>query len=314
VGDPAAQADPAAPADPAAEADPDAQSDAAAQAQARWSPWTAPLALLSGVVLAALGGVVIDIPALALGVKVSGSHVPPGLVIADTAVQDAVFVAVAVFFAQLGGRRAGAWQLGLRARARDAGLVLVLLAVFVVFSAIWGAVFHSGKEKLLEQLGTRQSAALLILSAVLTCVIAPVSEEVLFRGYIFSALRNWRGPWLAAVLTGLVFGAVHAGSAPAVDLLPLAALGFGLCLLYRATGSLYPCIAAHAINNTVAFGSLEDWGWQIPLLTVGALALITLLALALTRARVIAPEPAPAPGGAAAAAPVPIPTGGYDRR
>ena len=46
--------------------------------------------------------------------------------------------------------------------------------------------------------------------------------------------------WPAAIITGLVFGGVHAGSAPVVDLVPLAGLGFGLCLLYRYTGSLYP--------------------------------------------------------------------------
>jgi len=279
-------------------------------AQARWSPWTAPVALLSGVALAAVGALVVDIPALALGVKITSSHVPPGVVIADTAVQDVAFVAVAVFFAQLGGRALGAWQLGLRPTrlSRAVWLVLLLLLAFLVFNVIWSAIFHTGKEKLLEQLGTRQSTVLLLLSAALTCVIAPVSEEVLFRGYVFSALRNWRGTWPAAVITGVTFGAVHLGSAPTVDLVPLAALGFGLCLLYRATGSLYPCIAAHSLNNSLAFGSLEDWGWQIPVLMAAALALIGLLALALMRAGVIAPEPKP-PG----AAPVAIPSGGYDR-
>ena len=279
-------------------------------AQARWSPWTAPVALLSGVALAAVGALVVDIPALALGVKITSSHVPPGVVIADTAVQDAAFVAVAVFFAQLGGRRLGAWQLGLRPTrlSRAVWLVLLLLLAFLILNVIWSGVFHTGKEKLLEQLGTRQSTVLLLLSAALTCVIAPVSEEVLFRGYVFSALRNWRGT-LPAAITGLLFGAIHADShRPWAFLLPLAFFGFVLCLIYYKTGSLYPCIAAHSLNNSLAFGSLEDWGWQIPVLMAAALALIGLLALALMRAGVIAPEPKP-PG----AAPVPIASGGYDR-
>ena len=66
---------------------------------------------------------------------------------------------------------------------------------------------------------------------------------------MFTSLRNWKGTWPAAVITGLIFGGVHAGSAPALDLAPLAALGFGLCLLYRYSGSLYPCFGAHALNN-----------------------------------------------------------------
>jgi membrane protease YdiL (CAAX protease family) len=264
---------------------------------AGWSPWLAPAALVGGIVLAAVGGLLVDIPALALGVDVSASHLPPGLSIADTAVQDAAFVLVAVFLAQIGGRKVGAALFGLRPTPlwRAVRLMLVTLIAFVVFSVIWGAVFHAKEEKLLETLGANESTLLLLLSALLTCVIAPIGEEFLFRGFIFTALRNWRGAWTAAVITGALFGLVHVGSAPALDLVPLAGLGFGLCLLYRATGSLYPCIAAHALNNSLAFGSLENWSWwQIPLLMIASLLVLCSLALALTRAGVTSGEPASA--------------------
>ena len=107
-------------------------------AQARWSPWTAPAALLSGVALAAVGALVVDIPAAALGVKITSSHVPPGVVIADTAVQDVAFVAVAVFFAQLGGHTVRAWELGLRPTRlwRAVWLVVALLLAFLVLNVI----------------------------------------------------------------------------------------------------------------------------------------------------------------------------------
>lgn len=249
----------------------------------------APAALVSGLVVAALGALLVDIPALALGVDISSSHVPPGLALADTLVQDAAFVGVAVFFAQLGSRAVSAAMFGLRPTklSRAARLAFATLLGFLFFSLIWTSIFHPGKEKLLEQLGTNESTVLLLLSAALTCVVAPICEEFLFRGFIFTSLRNWRGVWPAAIISGLLFGGVHAGSAPAVDLVPLAGLGFGLCLLYRATGSLYPCIAAHSLNNSLAFGSLEDWGWQIPVLMLASLAIIGLLALALIRAGVI---------------------------
>lgn len=250
----------------------------------------APAALVGGLVLATLGSLLVDIPALALGVNVTASHVPPGLTIADTAVQDVGFIAVAVFFARLGGRAVDAAMFGLRpTRAwRAAWLVLVTFVGFLLFSLIWTSVFNASKEKLLEQLGANETTALLVLSAALTCVIAPIAEEFLFRGFIFTSLRNWRGAWPAAVITGLLFGAVHAGSAPAIDLVPLAALGFALCLLYRATGSLYPCIAAHCVNNTVAFGSLEEWSvWQVAVLMASALAVLAALAVALTRLGVL---------------------------
>jgi hypothetical protein len=170
---------------------------------------------------------------------------------------------------------------------------VLTLVGFLLFSLLWTAVFQTEEEDLLEKLGTDKSAALLLLSAALTCVVAPFCEEFLFRGFVFTALRNWKGVWTAAILTGLLFGAVHAGSAPALDLVPLAVLGFGLCLLYRATGSLYPCIAAHCVNNSLAFGSLENWSWQILVLMACSLLVLALIALALTRAGLTARVPAP---------------------
>jgi uncharacterized protein len=259
-----------------------------------WAPWTAPVALIAGLVLAAIAGLVVDLPALAFGVKISSSHTPPGLAIADTFVQDIAFVLAAVYCAHLGGRLVRAWQLGLRPPGvgwrSAAGKIVLLLGVFLVLSVAWSAVFKPSEEKLLEQLGSNEGTALLLLSAGLTCVIAPICEEILFRGFIFTALRNWRGTLPAAVITGLLFGAVHAGSAPALDLVPLAALGFGLCLLYRRTGSLYPCIIVHSLNNSIAFSSLENWSWQAPLLIVGALAGIGALVLLGKRVRLITPR------------------------
>jgi uncharacterized protein len=166
---------------------------------------------------------------------------------------------------------------------------VLLLLVFVLLSVVWSEVLHPEEEKLLEQLGSNEGAVLLALSAALTCVVAPICEEILFRGYIFTALRNWRGTIPAAVITALLFGGVHVGSAPVLDLVPLAGLGFGLCLLYRYTGSLYPAIVAHSLNNSLAFSSLENWSWQMPVLMVSALVGIAALVLLFKRLGVIGP-------------------------
>jgi len=262
-----------------------------------WSPWTAPLALVLGLMLAALGGLLIDIPALLFGVHVGSGRLPPGLQIADTFVQDVGFVAAAVLIAGWGGRQARAWQFGLRATPwrRAVVGVLALYAAFVAFSAVWAVALNvHAKEKVLDQLGANRNAALLLGAAALTTVVAPICEEFLFRGFIFTALRNWSGPWVAAVLTGVLFGAVHAQSAPVALLVPLGALGFGLCILYWRTGSLYPCIAAHCINNSLAFGTLEGWSWQIPVLVVCALSAVGVLGLGLRRSGLLALPVSPA--------------------
>jgi membrane protease YdiL (CAAX protease family) len=271
-----------------------------------WPAWSAPVALIAALVLAAVGGLVVDLPAVLAGVKVSSAHTPAGLELADTMVQDAMFVLTAVLFAQMGGRVVRSWQLGLRpTRERWWQIVLLVVGLYVaffIFSAIWAAALgEKPKEELLKQLGANKTALLLVLSALLTTVLAPIGEEMLFRGYVFPALAKWRGWVLGAVITGALFGAVHVGSAPVVYLVPLGVLGFLLCALYRQTGSIYPCIATHALNNSIAFGALEKWTWwQIVLLALAALSTIGLLAVVLRRLGVISQAPGVPPVPASA--------------
>jgi membrane protease YdiL (CAAX protease family) len=260
-----------------------------------WPVWSGFVVLPAALVIAAVGGLLVDIPALVVGVKISSSHPPPGLEFADTVVQDIAFVLTAIMFAGFGGRTVRSWQFGFRPTPprRAAGLVLFTIVAFVIFSAVWVTALKVTEKdtKLLEALGTNETALLLALSALLTTVIAPICEETLFRGYIFGALSKWRG-WLpGAVITGILFGGVHLGSAPVEDLVPLGVLGFALCALYRRTGSLYPCIVVHSLNNSFAFGELEKWGWGIPLLMVGALLVIGLVAMIARQVGLISDTP-----------------------
>ena len=89
-----------------------------------------------------------------------------------------------------------------------------------------------------------------------------MAEEFFFRGFLFGALRRWRisvlgreiGTWVAAVFTGVLFGLAHTGSASSQYLIPLGFLGFVLCLVRWRTRSLYPCMALHSFNNSLALG------------------------------------------------------------
>jgi uncharacterized protein len=242
----------------------------------RWPAWTAPVALIAGFAVAIFGYILIGAIAGLAGADVD--DLPPGVDIAATVVQDAALIGSAVFFARMTGRPRPA-QFGLRpAPLRSSAGWLVLTWVgFFVFSAAWVAALgiHE-RDDLPDQLGADKSTLAMLAVAFLVCVIAPIAEEVFFRGYFFTALRNWRGVWPAAILTGLTFGAIHAGSAPVGYLVPLAVFGFGLCLLYWKTGSLYPCIVLHALNNSLAFGVSQHWNWQIPVLMAAALAVIAL--------------------------------------
>jgi membrane protease YdiL (CAAX protease family) len=123
-------------------------------------------------------------------------------------------------------------------------------------------------------------------------VIAPMAEEFFFRGFFFGALRRWRitvagreiGTWVAAVLTGILFGLAHTGSASPQYLVPLGFLGFVLCLVRWRTASLYPCMALHSINNSLALG-VNQVSWnagEVFALMAGSLLVIGAITLPLS--------------------------------
>jgi membrane protease YdiL (CAAX protease family) len=132
-----------------------------------------------------------------------------------------------------------------------------------VVTALYAQLIHlHGTDKLPSELGVSKSTAALIAAALFVCVIAPIAEEFFFRGFIFMTLRRWKimvgshniGVWVAAVITGILFGLAHTGSASSQYLIPLGFLGFVLCMLRWRTGSLYPGMALHSINNSLALG------------------------------------------------------------
>ena len=89
------------------------------------------------------------------------------------------------------------------------------------------------------------------LQILLIVIAAPISEEVCFRGMLFGGLRERLPRVAAALLAGLVFGALHAlTGVTAVP--PLIVFGFVLSLLYEKTGSIVPGILLHMLNNSVA--------------------------------------------------------------
>jgi membrane protease YdiL (CAAX protease family) len=229
-----------------------------------------------------------------IGVAIGGGdtdELPSGVLIALTFLQDIGFVLAALFVARM-ARRPTARDFGLvRTKLwRAAGIVLAVYVAFYVFAGIWASLLNIDEESdLPDELGADSSTIALIAVIVLVCVMAPVAEEFLFRGLLFTSVRASAGLVPAALVTGAVFGAIHVGSSPAGLLVPLGVLGVGLCLIYAWTGSLYPCVALHAVNNAIAFGVTEDWTWQIPLLIVGgttaSLLIMTAIARALGRRR-----------------------------
>jgi membrane protease YdiL (CAAX protease family) len=88
-----------------------------------------------------------------------------------------------------------------------------------------------------------------VLFALVAVVMAPVFEEIVFRGFLFRGLANSFGWVWGALISAGIFGAAHLQ----LDVfLPLAALGFALAWAYHRTGSLWTNITMHALFNAIA--------------------------------------------------------------
>jgi membrane protease YdiL (CAAX protease family) len=244
-----------------------------------WSTWAAPAAIALGFAGGVFGTVLVSVLAGVGGSRIG--HPTPAVTIISDVVFDLAFVGAALYFASLHGRPRPA-DFGFRRPPLGLAVKAFLLAgvgYYALTAAYASLLGLHGSDKLPSELGVNQSTAALVGAAIFVCVIAPMAEEFFFRGFFFSALRRWQGPWVAAILTGLLFGLAHTGSASSQYLIPLAFLGFVLCLVRWRTGSLYPCMALHATNNALALG-INQLSWSVfavLALIVGANLVIALL-------------------------------------
>ena len=89
-----------------------------------------------------------------------------------------------------------------------------------------------------------------ILAFLMLVIIAPLAEEILFRGYLLGKLRKHVSTWLAILITSLLFGLVHFAWNVGIDVF---ALSIVLCLLRIYTKRLWPAVFLHMLKNGLAF-------------------------------------------------------------
>ena len=110
-------------------------------------------------------------------------------------------------------------------------------------------------------LGAARSWGAVLVVVLLMCVVAPVAEETIFRGFLYGHLRRSIGlvPIPAALLSGLVFALMHAQAWESLRLstsvlylvapLGMAAIGALCALAFESSGSLVPAILLHGLWN-----------------------------------------------------------------
>jgi membrane protease YdiL (CAAX protease family) len=120
----------------------------------------------------------------------------------------------------------------------------------LVAAILQAAGLDAGKEQgLVPDAWDASRAAPFIANFAVVAGVAPVVEELLFRGLGFAVVQQLAGVSWAIVVTGVAFGLSHG----LVEALPILALfGVVLAWLRARTGSVYPPMVLHAVFNAAA--------------------------------------------------------------
>ena len=94
-----------------------------------------------------------------------------------------------------------------------------------------------------------------VLVIIVACLIAPMGEELFFRGYIYRFVGLRWGPTVALWVTSVWFGIMHG----AEYALPLTFMGFLFGYLRQRTGGLAAPVLAHMLHNTLTVGCCLLW-------------------------------------------------------
>lgn len=91
------------------------------------------------------------------------------------------------------------------------------------------------------------------LTGLSVILVAPITEELFFRGFLFRGISNTFGVWPAAIATGFVFSLAHINLGA---IIPFTLIGAIFAISYQRSGSLVTPIATHFAFNLISFSVL----------------------------------------------------------
>ena len=131
-------------------------------------------------------------------------------------------------------------------------LISALPMVFVVdyiASALLKVNTTTDTQEVIQIFESAPTAAQRIPIILLAVVIAPVAEELAFRGYLYGVIKRYFGAVPALVLSGILFALVHQNLPSFFPLLVLASV---FALAYELSGSLLVPMTMHALFNALS--------------------------------------------------------------
>jgi hypothetical protein len=186
---------------------------------------------------------------IAGGAQFGTGELPPAFAVGALVMQP---LAMAIGIWLMGLNRRGYTLAGIGMKPISARWAAASVGIFVLMRIVVTII-----ALLLAQLGITSMQAQAIApegftwaSAILTTVLAglviPIVEEIFFRGVVYRWMRDKWGVAVGIIASGFVFGLVHLEPATVV---PVIVMGFVLAWTYEKSGSLWPPILIHMLNN-----------------------------------------------------------------
>jgi membrane protease YdiL (CAAX protease family) len=149
---------------------------------------------------------------------------------------------------ELGLQRLPSWlDIGLAPAGFIVYFIISAILITIFAALIPGIDIEQVQQNGFENIGQRYEYILAFATLV---VVAPLAEEILFRGYLYGKVRTKIPIWAAALLVSLIFAVVHMQWNVGIDVF---ALSIVLCALREITGSIWSGVLLHMLKNGVAF-------------------------------------------------------------
>ncbi|WP_257150954.1 CPBP family intramembrane glutamic endopeptidase [Bacillus wiedmannii] len=157
----------------------------------------------------------------------------------------------------------------------------MLVLIVMVFSLIPKSTSLEGANEIVKT----QSIWFVLMKAITLSFVAPICEEILFRGFILSRFTYKFGIKKAVIFSSICFGVLHLNNVFGTTI-----FGIISCLMYLKTKSLFPSIVAHMVNNIIVasrdiFSALKSTTTSTPSaqpeLTIILLMSVVLIAIGL---------------------------------
>jgi len=125
--------------------------------------------------------------------------------------------------------------------------MLTVLAIYSLFLTAISVDVNSGTHPIVPILTETKNSSTLFYIVILATVVAPVVEEFMFRGALYSWMRARMNAPLSIIINSFIFAAIHPQGA--VGIVPLTCIGIVLATLREWRGNLTSCMIAHACFN-----------------------------------------------------------------